>query len=224
MLVEFSQIKNILYLGQPSEHGLRLLDEHTTMSKIIAFSKSDNLVKRLSDCRKGDERAMRWIFEEYGPKMLGVCRRYLHRNDLAEEALSSGFARVFDYLHTLREDLRFEGWMKSIMVRECIDTIRREKKYWQVDDPDSYVNLSTHEVVDSGVHAEDLLNLIDTLPAGYRMVFNLFAIEGYSHREIAEMLGISENTSKTQYKKSREAIQARMDIQKKTKNYSYGSL
>jgi len=164
---------------------------------------------------------MHWLFRQFAPKMLGVCRRYLYRQDLAEEALSSGFARAFDQMDSLREDVRFEGWLRAIMVRECIDTLRREKRYLFAEDADLLPESAAPATVEHDLAASELLVLIDQLPAGYRTVFNLYAVEGYSHPEIARMLGISENTSKTQYKKAREAIQTRM-VAQGAKTTSYG--
>ncbi len=192
------------------------------MSKIIAIRTSHSLPDQVAACLKGDEKAMRWVFQQFAPKMLGVCRRYLYRIDLAEEALSSGFARAFSNLNTLREINRFEGWLKSIMIRECIDTIRREQRYFFTDDPVDLPEHARPASIEGQLAAADLLVLIDQLPSGYRTVFNLFAIEGFGHSEIAEMLGISESTSKTQFKKAKAAIQARLELVQENQS-SYGS-
>lgn len=191
------------------------------MSRVIAIPTPHTLTDQLRACRKGDERAMHWLFRQFAPKMLGVCRRYLYRQDLAEEALSSGFARAFDNMDSLREDVRFEGWLRAIMVRECIDTLRREKRYLFAEEVDLLPESMAPASVEHDLAAAELLVMIDQLPTGYRTVFNLYAVEGYSHPEIARMLGISENTSKTQYKKAREAIQTRM-VARGEKTTSYG--
>ncbi len=192
------------------------------MSKIIAIRTKYSLPDRVVACLKGDEQAMRWVFQQYAPKMLGVCRRYLYRTDLAEEALSSGFARAFSNLNTLREINRFEGWLKSIMIRECIDTLRKEQRYFFTEDAADLPEHSCPATIEGQLAAQDLLVFIDQLPSGYRTVFNLFAIEGYGHGEIAEMLGISESTSKTQFKKAKATIQARLGLMHENKT-SYGS-
>jgi len=208
--------------GQPIHDFIRLITEHPAMSRVIAIPTPHTLADQVRACRKGDERAMHWLFRQLAPKMLGVCRRYLYRLDLAEEALSSGFARAFDNMGSLREDHRFEGWLRAIMVRECIDTLRREKRYLFQEDPLDLPEAAAPASVEHQMATADLLELIDGLPAGYRTVFNLYAVEGYSHPEIAQLLGISENTSKSQYKKAREAIQSRM-VATDTKATSYGS-
>ena len=192
------------------------------MSKIIALSSRDHLDRLVVACRKGDERAMREVFQRLSPKMLGVCRRYLYRIDLAEEALSAGFARAFDRLRELRKVDQFEGWLKSIVVRECLDTLRREKRYQFTEDPADLHLPGPPSPGDSNLGAQELLQLIDELPTGYRTVFNLFAIEGYGHAEIADLLGISPNTSKTQYHKARAALRERMAVQP-DKEKQYGS-
>jgi RNA polymerase sigma factor (sigma-70 family) len=181
------------------------------MTRIFTLSRHRRPEDDLQACRGGDQAAMRRVFDQLAPKMLGVCRRYLQRLDLAEEAMSSGFARAFRHLDTLRDNDRFEYWLKSIMVRECIDTLRREKRYRFEEELEPLLMDNGQADVHSLLQAEDLLKLIDAMPHGYRTVFNLFAIEGYSHQEIAGMLGISESTSKTQYKKAREALRLKMN-------------
>lgn len=193
------------------------------MTRILTLNRTPRLEDQIRACRQGNQQAMRWVFDQFAPKMLGVCRRYLQRIDLAEEAMSGGFTRAFLNLNTLRDDVRFEFWLKSIIVRECIDTIRREKRHWFEDEVHLLPGEKGLYDVHSQLHAEDLLRIIDTLPPGYRIVFNLFAIEGYSHQEIADMLSVSESTSKTQYKKAKEALRLKMhDLHPNTA--SYGSL
>lgn len=191
------------------------------MSRVVVLRSVHTLADQVRACRRGDERAMEWVFRQLSPRMMGVCRRYLYRHDLAQEALSGGFARAFDQLDTLREDQKFEGWLKAIVVRECIDTLRREQRYLFAEDPGLLPDIGLAPVGEDAMAAGDLLKIIDALPAGYRTVFNLYAVEGYSHGEIADMLGISESTSKTQYKKARAAIQTRLP--EASKETSYGS-
>lgn len=162
--------------------------------------------------RQGDEQAMRRLFESLAPRMLGICRRYLQRLDVAEEALSSGFAKAFDSLGSLQDPDKFEPWLKAILVRECLDTLRREQRFPLADPDSDWPDPGTAPMIEGRLAAEDLLALIDGLPAGYRTVFNLYAIEGYTHAEIGALLGVSENTSKTQYKKARTALQAQMAL------------
>lgn len=179
------------------------------MSRIIPLHKHYSPDDQVRNAGNGDQRAMKWLFDKYAPKMLGVGHRYLGRIDWAEEAVSSGFAKAFDHIRTLQDPGKFEGWLKSIIVRESIDLLRREKKHRFAEDIEIATHVPSGNALD-GLHATELMKLIDTLPSGYRTVFNLYAIEGYTHQEIGVLLGMSENTSKTQYKKAREAIQSRI--------------
>lgn len=179
------------------------------MSRIIPLHKHHSPDDQVRNAGNGDQRAMKWLFDKYAPKMLGVGHRYLGRIDWAEEAVSSGFAKAFDHIRTLQDPGKFEGWLKSIIVRESIDLLRREKKHRFAEDIEIATHVPSGNALD-GLHATELMKLIDTLPSGYRTVFNLYAIEGYTHQEIGVLLGMSENTSKTQYKKAREAIQSRI--------------
>lgn len=179
------------------------------MSRIIPLHKQHYSDYYVRNAGEGDQRAMKWLFDKYAPKMLGVAQRYLGRIDWTEEAVSSGFAKAFDHIRTLQDPGKFEGWLKSIIVRESIDLLRREKKHRFAEDIENATHVPSVNSLD-GLQAAELMKLIDTLPSGYRTVFNLYAIEGYTHQEIGVLLGISENTSKTQYKKAREAIQSRI--------------
>ena len=161
--------------------------------------------------RVGDEKALRILFDRFAPRMLGVCRRYLGRRDHAEDALSTSFAKAFDKLHTLSDPVRFEPWLKRLVVNECIDTLRKERKFLFVDpEVEAVAGFSTSDAIHA-LGVRDLLRLMDELPPGYRTVFNLVGLEGFGHAEVAEMLGISESTSKTQYKKAREALQRKLE-------------
>ena len=192
------------------------------MSKIVTIHAQPALQVWVEASRSGDERAMRKIFDHLAPKMMGVSRRYLYRIDLAQEALSTSFARAFNRLQELRQTSQFEGWFKSILIRECIDTLRREKRYAFQEAPEENVQVVLTDSPITNLAAQDLMNLIDALPTGYRTVFNLFAIEGFGHKEISDMLGISENTSKTQYFKAKAAIRDILE-QCKQKETHYGS-
>lgn len=192
------------------------------MSKIVTIHAQPTLQVWVEASRSGDEHAMRKIFDHLAPKMMGVSRRYLYRIDLAQEAVSTSFARAFNRLQELRQTSQFEGWFKSILIRECIDTIRREKRYAFQEEPEENILVGPIESPVANLAAQDLMNLIDALPTGYRTVFNLFAIEGFGHKEISDMLGISENTSKTQYFKAKAAIRDILE-QRKQKEPHYGS-
>ncbi|MFD0793391.1 RNA polymerase sigma factor [Mucilaginibacter litoreus] len=178
----------------------------------------DELVKR---CKAGQRKAQELLYKQLASKMLGVCMRYATHRMEAEDMLQNGFMRVFQKIEDYRGDGSFEGWVRRIMVHSSIEYYRRNHKMMQVVDIDE----AGHEpVVDasaaSSLQAKDLLNLIKELAPGYRMVFNLYAIDGYSHKEIAGIMGITEGASKSQLSRARAILKEQ--IQKMdNKRYEY---
>ncbi len=167
------------------------------------------LVKK---CLKGDARAQRALFEKFAPKMLGVCMRYAKNTEQAEDVLQDGFVKVFTKLSNYSGNGSLEGWIRRIIVNTALDEIRRNVKFKDnvnVDDVDYKLELNNHIV--EGLAAEDLMKIVNDLPDGYRVVFNMFAIEGYSHKEIAVQLNISENTSKSQYSRARAYLKVKLE-------------
>jgi RNA polymerase sigma factor (sigma-70 family) len=169
--------------------------------------------KIIAGCKNGDHRAQRQLYEKFGPTMLAVCRRYTRSLEDAEEVLSNAFIKVFDRFETYRGEGSLAGWLRSIMVRESLNFIRYQKNLFVEQDPETLREEATTDHEETEM-AEALLAMIDQLPLGYRTVFNLYAIEGYSHKEIAELLGISEGTSKSQLSKARSQLQACIQDQK----------
>ncbi|MFK7758220.1 MAG: RNA polymerase sigma factor [Flavobacteriales bacterium] len=163
------------------------------------------LVKK---CLRGNERAQKKLFDQYAPQMMTVCNRYANRNDQALDMLQEGFIRVFDKLGQYSGKGSLAGWIRSVVVSTSLTILRREKKFSFSEDIDDQLDVSsTSEDALSALAFEELLGLIQRLPAGYRTVFNLYAIEGFAHKEIAEKLGVTESTSKTQYKKAKAQLQ-----------------
>jgi RNA polymerase sigma-70 factor (ECF subfamily) len=148
-------------------------------------------------CRKGDRQAQRRLYERYAPKMLGLCRRYVPVLEDAEDVLLEAFYKVFTHLDRFRGDGSFEGWIRRIVVNEALMFLRKRNNFRMTVEI-TEVEMPTMPNVVSQLAEKDILDLLDQLPHGYRTVFNLFVIEGYKHREIADMLGISINTSKSQ--------------------------
>ena len=166
----------------------------------------------IAACVRGEHRAQRQLYDQLAGLMLTVCRRYLKRREDAEEALLLGFAKMFRALPSYRFAGSFEGWVRRIMVNEALMQLRqRETMTSSFEDFAQPENLATTPATaDTQLQAEDLLALLATLPTGYRTVFNLYALEGYGHQEIAELLGISEGTSKSQLSKARALLQRRI--------------
>lgn len=141
--------------------------------------------------------------------MLSVCRQYIKDHHFAEDVMVNGFVKVFKNLGTFRNEGSFEGWMRRIMIHEAISYLRRNQ--FVVFDSDIFENAANEEIVlESALNEENIQSLIDSLPEGYKMVFVLFAVEGYKHHEIAAMLQISESTSKTQLFKARQQLQKKI--------------
>jgi RNA polymerase sigma-70 factor (ECF subfamily) len=170
----------------------------------IYRAKQDELIE---GCLRRDPGAQRHLYEQYSSKMYGLCCRYVKDSMDAEDTLVSAFMKVFDKIHQFKNEGSFEGWIRKIVVNEALTFLRRNRSmYLEIElekadyEPD-YHSLSDH------LEAEDLLSIIQALPTGYRIVFNLYAIDGYSHKEIADQLGISENTSKSQLSRARVYLQ-----------------
>jgi RNA polymerase sigma-70 factor (ECF subfamily) len=168
----------------------------------------------IQGCIKGDNRVQRMLYQKYASQMFGVCLRYAIDEDEAADMLQEGFIKVFLKISEFRNEGSFEGWIRRIIVNTSINLVLKNKKH------QFHQNLEQLEEVieDTGVaheqlNVKDLLKMIQVLPPGYRNVFNLYEIEGYTHKEIAELMGISVNTSKTQLMHARRLLQKRLAAQ-----------
>jgi RNA polymerase sigma factor (sigma-70 family) len=155
------------------------------------------------------------LYESLAPKMLGVCLRYAPNRQEAEEVLQEGFLRVFTYIRTYKGTGSLEGWIRKIMVN-CALLRYRNKSHLQaiIRLDNSGHDLADETDITSNLEAKELLSLIQTLPTRYRLVFNLYVFEGYKHREIAQALGISEGTSKSNLSDARAFLQKAMATKK----------
>lgn len=169
-------------------------------------TKTEDLLAR---CREHDKKAQHELYNRYAAKMLGVCIRYVKRKDEAEEVLMNGFMKVFNKIEDFNEEGSFEGWIRKIMVNESLNHLRYKKNLFVETEEEDWVE-PHHAPVESSETTHALLQLIQELPLGYRTVFNLHAIEGYGHSEIAEMLNIDENTSRSQLSRARKQLQERV--------------
>ncbi len=175
---------------------LRLIPFFTTETQLIAALK------------RGESRAHKVAYERFSGRMLAVCMRYCANRDDAEEVMIDGFMRVFEKISQFREDGSFEGWIRRVMVTESLMFLRKNKQWRQEIPIDDVTVEPDYAWADTAIHENDLLRMVNQLPDGYRTVFNLYAIEGYNHAEIAELLGISEGTSKSQLSRARAILQA----------------
>lgn len=164
----------------------------------------------LDGCRRHDRHAQRFLFEYFSPRMLGLCCRYIKDKMEAEDVMVMAFTKVFDRIRQFKGDGSFEGWIRRIMVNESLTYLRRNKNMYLETDIEVAEREPDFNHLESALDAEDLVKMISELPSGYRIVFNLYAIDGYSHQEIAAQLGISENTSKSQLSRARAHLQRRL--------------
>lgn len=163
----------------------------------------------IEGCRKGDRSFQEALYERYCRKMLVVCLRYSKTTAEAEDILQEGFVKVFQALKNFRQESKLETWMTRIMVNTALNSQRKKLYLYPMVDVEK-IDVPEEEVSVSGIHLMQLLEMIQSLPQGCQVVFNLFAIEGYNHKEIGEMLGISEGTSKSQYARARSLMQAKL--------------
>ncbi len=164
----------------------------------------ENLIKK---CASGDILAQKAFYEKFAGKMMGVCLRYAKDVEEAEDVLQDAFIKIFNKIPVYEKKGSLEGWVRRIVVNTALDSYRKNKKFQQNIDTDTvdYLLESKNHII-AELSAQDLLVIINNLPEGYKIVFNLFAIEGYSHKEIAERLGITESTSKSQYSRAKKVL------------------
>lgn len=176
----------------------------------------------LEGCRKGDPEARRELYEWLAARMFGVVRRYVNDRATAEDLLHDGFVTLFTRIGDYRGEGSFEGWCRRIFVNTALGWLRKSTPMWSEDY--SEVPASSRQVAADAVEkisAEELMKCIDQLPVGYRTILNLYAVEGYSHAEIAMKMGISENTSRSQYSRARAKL---LEIVERDLEYEKGEI
>lgn len=182
------------------------------MKVIPLYNNESKLIARAAG---GKREAQQLLYERFSGKMLSVCRIYVKDLHHAEEVMLTGFLKVFTHLKDFKHEGSFEGWIRKIMVRESISFLRGKKELEfreeAIEDPNESFN-SIQEDID----AEHIQQLIDSLPEGYKVVFVMYAIEGYKHHEIAQILKITSGTSKSQLFKARRMLQEKLRMQKST--------
>src|SRR5215831_10890329 len=162
----------------------------------------------LQGCLHNDATAQRELYNRYSPKMLSVCYRFAHNREDAEDMLQEGFIKVFSQIRTFENRGAFEGWIRRIIVHTCINILKKNKKFNEsVDIIHATTIQIREESVPAIIQAKQVVECIRLLPMGYRTVLNLYAVEGYSHREIANMLDIEESTSRSQYTRARAMLE-----------------
>ncbi len=177
-------------------------------TRLPSFEKEQTLVQ---SCKKQDRKGQHATFQFYAGKMMAVCRRYLGTGPEAEDTLMEGFMKVFAKIDSYKEDGSFEGWIRRIMVNECLMKIRKQGDMYSKPIEEAWGLGQTEDAL-MHLRTAEIEAIIAELPPGYRTVFNLYAIEGYTHDEIATLLEISSGTSKSQLSRARMMIQQKMKL------------
>ncbi len=162
----------------------------------------------LAGSLKNNAAAQELFYKTYSPKMLGVCYRFAKSRADAEDMLQEGFIKVFTQLHQFRNEGSLQGWIRRIIVHTCINHLKKNKKFAESLDLIHATNIHIkEEMIPAIVQAKEIVECIRLLPIGYRTVLNLFALEGYSHKEIGEMLNVGESTSRSQYTRAKAMLE-----------------
>ena len=164
----------------------------------------------IEGCRRKERAAQKAIYEQMAGKMFSLCCRYIKGRMEAEDVLVTAFTKVFDRVDQFKGEGSFEGWVRKIIVNEALSYLRKNKSMYLETDLEAADREPDLDHLGSQLEAEDLLKLVAELPPGYKIVFNMYAIDGYAHKEIAEELGISENTSKSQLSRARSFLQNKL--------------
>lgn len=169
----------------------------------------------IQSCLRGDIKAQKALYHQFAPKMMSVCIRYAKDRSEAQDMLQEGFFKVFTDLHQYSGKGNLGGWIRKVVVHAALRYIRKHKKNWQFKEDEQVMSQLPDNETDILGHLamQDLVSLIQGLPVGYQMVFNMFVIEGFSHQEIAELLGISVGTSKSQLYKAKLTLRKAINHQ-----------
>lgn len=169
-----------------------------------------NLIDVWQGCKVQENKAQAQLYNYFSKKMFVLCLRYAHTTLEAEDILQNGFIKVFTKHHLFDGKGSLEGWIKRIMVNTAIESYRNNKEKFSESIEEHHIESIQSDFVTDQTAYKDLLRLIQALPLGYRTVFNLYAVEGYSHKEIADLLGITEGSSKSQLSRARQVLQQKL--------------
>lgn len=162
----------------------------------------------IAGCLQNDPLAQRELYNRYSPKMLSVCYRFAQNREDAEDMLQEGFIKVFTQIHTFQNKGSFEGWIRRIIIHTCINLLKKNKKFHEQLSLEYAETVQfKEETIPSMMQARQVVECIRQLPLGYRTVLNLYAIEGFSHKEIGTMLDIEESTSRSQYTRAKNMLE-----------------
>ncbi len=164
----------------------------------------------ISGCLKRNRSAQQKLYERFSSKMYALCYRYVRDSMEAEDILVTAFTKIFERIDQFKGEGSFEGWIRRVVVNEAFSYLRRNRSMYLETDLEAADREPDYDNIGNHLEVEDLMKMIQDLPTGYRIVFNMYAIDGYSHKEIAEVLDISENTSKSQLSRARAQLQKQL--------------
>lgn len=184
----------------------------------------EDLKEIINECAAGKPRAQEKIYSMFSPKLFGVCLRYAKDTTEAEDNLQEGFVKIFTNIHRFRHEGSFEGWMRRIMVNVSLEKYRKQHQMHPVEDVAVYDKNPGSDNIIENISANEIIGLIQELPPRYRMVFNLYVMEGLNHKEISEEMNISVGTSKSNLARAREILKRKVNTlyghDKKNANYT----
>lgn len=173
---------------------------------------NDSIENIIQGCRKKNRKAQQLLYERFSPTMYAVCLRYSGSTEDAQDILHEGFLKVFDKIDQYKSKGSFEGWVRRIMVNTALEKFRNQYRVLSLQDRESEYDSPDPQDMTDSITAKELMVFIQELSPKYRVVFNLYAIEGYSHKEIGEMLDISEGTSKSNLSRARSILQEKVKL------------
>lgn len=165
-----------------------------------------DLEKTIQECKQKKRYAQKLLYDVYKSMLFGICRRYMRNTQDAEDVFAEGFTKIFTNIESFKGEGSFEGWMKRIMINESLMHLRKNKKFKNHLEME-VVHIGINEYIDEKIDVQTIIKSMEELPPGYRSILNLYVVEGYKHREIAELLDISINTSKSQLILARKRMQ-----------------
>ena len=172
------------------------------------MTKTEDIIK---GCIAGKNEAQEALYNKYSRKMFGLCLRYTKDYSAAEDVLQDGFIKVLTNISSFKGKGSFEGWIRRIMINTALERYRKQFQMYSISDNEEIIEkIAYNDVVDE-ISAKDLLKLVQELPPAYKMAFNLYAIDGYSHKEISEKLDISVGTSKSNLSRARKILQTKVE-------------
>ncbi len=169
----------------------------------------------LKGCLKNKRKDQKLLYDLYSPVLYGICIRYAKNHQDAQDILQEGFIKIFENLHTYKRKGSFEGWMKRIIINTALKKYKENISHLSVELNENESEYLEQTIYNDNIEIHDLINKVQNLPTQYRIVFNMYAIEGYSHKEIGENLGISETTSRTNYLRARNILREKLEQQEK---------